>query len=185
MPPDATTGAIPTPTLADFTSVGMIVPALQSRDVAGVIQELAMVMQREGRVPDLLPFYHAALNREFLVSTGMEAGMAFPHARLPGLKDLSFAFGRSPIPLPWGGGSTRSVKLVFLIAVPATEATQQFLLLGGLARLSTADQLLEKLLSASDSAQIFGLFRQVSLRTVGKSSSLVSSPSTSTGAVAF
>ena len=73
-------------TLADFTSAGLIIPHLRGQDVATVIQELSQAMRRERRVPDLLPFYHAALNREFLVSTDMEAGMAFPHARLPGLQ---------------------------------------------------------------------------------------------------
>ena len=70
-------------TLADFTSGGLLVPRLRGRDAASVIQELSQVLQRETRIPDLLPFYHAALNREFMVSTNMEAGMAFPHARLP------------------------------------------------------------------------------------------------------
>src|SRR5262249_25450329 len=88
-------------TLADFTSPGMIIPQLRGQEAASVIQELGYAMQREGRVPDLLPFYHAVLNREFLASTDMEAGMALPHARLPGLKELAFAFGRSDRALLW------------------------------------------------------------------------------------
>ena len=70
-------------TLADFTTSELILPNLRGDDVATVIQELSRALQREKRVPDLLPFYHAALNREFLVSSDWEAGMAFPHARLP------------------------------------------------------------------------------------------------------
>jgi len=46
-------------TLADFTSPGMIIPHLRGQDATSVIQELSQSMQREGRVPDLLPFYHA------------------------------------------------------------------------------------------------------------------------------
>jgi len=98
-------------TLADFTSPGLIIPHLRGQDVASVIQELSQALQREGRVGDLLPFYHAALNREFLVSTDMEAGMAFPHARLPGLKELSFALGRSGEPLGWGANAECAVAL--------------------------------------------------------------------------
>jgi mannitol/fructose-specific phosphotransferase system IIA component (Ntr-type) len=130
-------------TLADFTSPGMIIPHLRGQDAANVIQELGQAMQREGRVPDLLQFYHAALNREFLVSTDMEAGMAFPHARLPGFKELSFAFGRSEEPLQWRNRGGRTVRMVFLFAVPATEATQYLLLISGLARLAQENQLLE------------------------------------------
>jgi mannitol/fructose-specific phosphotransferase system IIA component (Ntr-type) len=151
-------------TLADFTSPGLIIPGLRGKDVATVIQELSQALQRERRVPDLLPFYHAALNREFLVSTDMEAGMAFPHARLAGLNELSFALGRSPEPLAWGARAASSVRFVFLIAVPATESTQYLQLISALARLAKDSPLVEKIRAAHDTFQIFGVLQQVTLR---------------------
>jgi mannitol/fructose-specific phosphotransferase system IIA component (Ntr-type) len=69
--------------VADFTHEALIAPQLSELDTAGVIQELSPLLQQEARIPDLPPFYHAALNREFLVSTAMDYGMAFPHARVP------------------------------------------------------------------------------------------------------
>lgn len=152
-------------TLADFTSPGLIIPRLHGQDTATVIQELVQAMQREGRVPDLLPFYQAALNREFLGSTDMETGMAFPHARLSGLKDLSFALGRSDEPLAWGSRTIRSVRLVFLMMVPATDSTQYLWLISGLARLAKDRLLVEKLHAAQGTLQLVELLRQVELRT--------------------
>jgi mannitol/fructose-specific phosphotransferase system IIA component (Ntr-type) len=151
--------------LADFTSPGLIIPYLRGQDVAAVIQELAQALQREKRVPDLLQFYHAALNREFMVSSDMEAGLAFPHARLPGLKELSFAFGRSVAPLRWGPRAARSVRLIFLMAVPATDSTQYLMLVSGLARLTKEVRLVEKLQAAQDTFQILEVLQQVELRT--------------------
>jgi mannitol/fructose-specific phosphotransferase system IIA component (Ntr-type) len=165
MLPDTVTTPATSMTLADFTSPGLILPYLRGQDAASVIQELAQAMQRERRVPDLLPFYQAALNREFLVSTEMEAGMAFPHARLPGLKELSFALGRSDEPLLWGTRGARAVRLVSLIAVPATEATQHLLLISGLARLANENRLVEKLHAAQDTFQILDVLRRIKLRT--------------------
>jgi mannitol/fructose-specific phosphotransferase system IIA component (Ntr-type) len=159
---------LPTPnismTLAEFTNPGLIIPHLRGQDAASVIKELCQAMRREGHVPDLLPFYHTALNREFLVSTAMDAGMAFPHARLPGLKQLSFAFGRSDETLPWGRHGARAVRLVCLMAVPATEATQHLLLLSGLARLAKEDRLVQKLQAAQDTFQILEVLHQIKLR---------------------
>lgn len=151
-------------TLAEFTSPELIVPHLRGRDLPSIIQELSQPLQREARVPDLLPFYQAVLNREFLGSTDLEPGMAFPHARLPGLKELSFAFGRSDEPLDWGGKAGRSVRLVFLMAVPATDSTRYLLLISGLARLAKDPLLVEKLYRAADVVQIVELFRQVNVR---------------------
>ena len=149
--------------LADFTSPGLIIPHLRGLEAASVIQELSHVLQQEKRIPDLLPFYQAALNREFMASTDMEAGIAFPHARLPALKELTFAYGHSDQPLAWGAKA--SVRLVFLMAVPATDSTQYLLLVSGLARLAKDSRLVEKLHATRDAAQIFGLLRQVTLRT--------------------
>jgi mannitol/fructose-specific phosphotransferase system IIA component (Ntr-type) len=159
-------------TLAEFTSPGLIIPHLRGQEATSVIQELSQAMQREGRVPDLLPFYHAALNREFLVGTEMEGGMAFPHARLSGLKELSFAFGRSDEPLLWGTRGSRTVRSVFLLAVPATDSTQYLLLISGLARLAKQSQLMEKLQAAQDTFQILEVLQQVNLRTNSTSDTL-------------
>lgn len=151
-------------TLADFTSQGLVVPHLRGQDVASVIQELSQVLQREQRIPDSLPFYHAALNREFMVSTDMEAGMAFPHARLPTLKAVSFSLGRSDESLRWGTRAVGTVRLVFLLAVPATDSTQYLLLISGLARLARNHRLVEMLCEARDTFQIIEVLKQVELR---------------------
>jgi len=151
-------------TLADFTNPGLIVPHLRSRDATSVIHELSLAMHREGCVPDWLPFYHEALNREFLLSTDMESGMAFPHARLAGLKALTFAFGRSDEPFAWGPQLSHPVRMVFLLAVPATDAEHYLSLVSGLARLSGNAPLLETIRGAADSTEIIAAFRQVVLR---------------------
>jgi len=152
-------------TLADYTSASMIIPQLRGQDTASVIQELSQSLQLGKRVPDLLPFYHAALNQEFLVSSDMEAGMVFPHARLPGLKELSFAVGRSKSPLDWGAKNTYPVRLVFLIAVPATDSTQYLLLNSGFARLAKDSQLVAKVHAARDAFQMLEVFQQIKLQT--------------------
>jgi mannitol/fructose-specific phosphotransferase system IIA component (Ntr-type) len=151
-------------TLADFTSSGLVIPRLHGREVASIIQELSQALQREGRVSDWLPFFHAALNREFLVGTNMEMGMAFPHARMAGLKQLSFAFGRSDEPLAWSKRGAHSVRLVFLSAVPPSDSTQYLSLISGLARLAKDPRLLDRIHSAADTFQILEVFDEVKLR---------------------
>ena len=74
-------------TLADFTSPALIVPDLRGQDAAAVIQELSAALQREGRVTDLLQFYHSALNQEYLCSTVAEPGWAMPYALVKGLQE--------------------------------------------------------------------------------------------------
>lgn len=151
-------------TLADFTRSGLIIPHLVSRDASGVIHELSLALQRDGCIPDWLPFYQEALNREFLLSTDMEEGMAFPHARLPGLQRLAFAFGRSDASFAWGAGTTRPIRLVFLLAVPGNAADDYLPLVSGLTRLSTNLVALEDLRNAAMPEEIVSAFRRIELR---------------------
>lgn len=159
--------------LADFTSPGLLVPQLDARNATGVIQELCLVMAREGRVPDGTDLQQAVLKRESQSSSQMEADMAFPHARLPGLGELSFALGRSAAPLVWQSGGTPAVQLVFLLAVPADDAAGHLRLISGLSRLSRDARALAQLRTAQDAARMFKALQQV---TLAPASGRVNSP---------
>ena len=165
MSPSAMISTNPAPTLADFTSPGLILPQLRGRDASAVIQELSQVLQSEQRVPDLRLFHQTVLNRESLMSSDLEAGMAFPHARLPVLKKLSFAFGRSQQPINWSGQAGSKVQMVFLMAVPEDDSGQYLSLISGLARLAKDRRLVEKLLTAPDAVQMFAALQEIKLRT--------------------
>jgi mannitol/fructose-specific phosphotransferase system IIA component (Ntr-type) len=151
-------------TLADFTGPGLIVPCLRGQDAAAVIQELSAALQREGRVTDLLQFYHSALNREYLCGTVAEPGWAMPHALVKGLGKPWFALGRPATPMYWMKSDRHPVSLVFLFAVPETDARAYMNLIYGLARLSKSPHLVEQLLKASDTFEIFNVLKEVKLR---------------------
>ncbi|HUJ42735.1 MAG TPA: PTS sugar transporter subunit IIA [Opitutaceae bacterium] len=151
-------------TLADFTRPGLIFEHLDSQDAASAIHELSLALQREGCIPDWLPFYHEALNREFLLSTDTEAGVACPHARLAGLRELAFAFGRSDKAFAWGPGVTHPVRMVFLLAVPLADPEHYLALVAALARLAADDSLLETIRRAPDGASLMAAFGRVALR---------------------
>jgi mannitol/fructose-specific phosphotransferase system IIA component (Ntr-type) len=150
--------------LADYTQSGLILPQLRERDTAGVISELSQVLQRGGCVPDMLPFYHAALNQELLSSSALRCGLALPHARLSGVKRLQFALGRTPEPIVWGAGSAWPVQLVFLLAVPATDAAGYLHLLACLARLGQQPELLAELRAAESAEAILAVLERIRMR---------------------
>lgn len=151
-------------TLADFTQPELIVSDLSERDAAGAISVLSQALQREGCVPDVLPFYHAALNQELLTNSALECGIALPHARLHGIRQLRFAFGRAPLPIPWGPRGSVPADLVFLLAVPATDAAQYLNLLASLARLGQQPDLIADLRQGEDSAALLAVLERIRLR---------------------
>ncbi len=152
---------VKTATLADYSNQALMVPQLREPDSAGVIQELSQLLHRESYIPDLLPFYNAAMNREYLISTAMEYGMAFPHARVIGLERLSFALGKCGDHIAWGPKGAVPVDIVFLMAVPATDATGYLQLLSAVSRLSKNSELIYQLRSAQTPDAMFSVLNQV------------------------
>lgn len=156
-------------TLAQFTSPGLIVPRLRSRDAAAAIWELCLALQHEGRLKDSLPFYNTVMNHEFLGSTATSPGWALPHARIKGLSQLSFALGRSDPPLDWLGRGGQRVRMVFLFAVPETHSTTYLALISGLARLGQDPAGWESLLHAPDREAILNILGKIRLRQPNES----------------
>jgi len=152
--------------LADYTGQELIVPQLRERDTAGIISELSQVLQGQGELEDVLPFYQAALNQELLANSALDSGVAFPHARLSAVKRLQFAFGRTPEPVVWGGRRSWPVQLVFLLAVPATMVSGYLQLLSSLSRLGQQPELLAQLRSAETAEAIRAVLERITVRQV-------------------
>ena len=93
----------------------------------------------------------------------MAVGMAFPHARLAGLKQLSFALGRSDTPLSWSTKAARPVRLVFLWAVPENDAMQYLQVISGISRFAAQPERVEAVYAATDAAGMVEVFRQIPL----------------------
>jgi fructose PTS system EIIBC or EIIC component len=163
--PLAPANIIATPaSMADFTQPGLVLPHLLERDPAGIISELSHALQREGCLPDVLPFYHAALNQEWLGNSALDCGLAFPHARNAGVKKLQFAFGRAPEPVTWGPKGSRLVQLVVLVAIPATDSSNYLSLLAAIARLAQQPESLAELRAAETPELVLSVLRRMRTR---------------------
>ena len=150
--------------MLEYTRPELIVPHLRETDTAGIIGQLSEALQRQRVVPDLLPFYHAALNQELLHNSAVESGIAFPHARLAAVKQLQFSFGRTAVPVSWGVKGSWPVQFVFLVAVPASDSATYLQLLAGIARLSQQPEQLAELRKAKSAEDFLTVFERIRLR---------------------
>jgi mannitol/fructose-specific phosphotransferase system IIA component (Ntr-type) len=167
MPPFATPNMAAPASLADYTRRSLIVAQLRERDTAGIISELSHQLQQGGAVPDVLPFYQAALNQELLANSATECGLAFPHGRLGGIRRVQFALGRTPAPIIWGAKGSWPVQLIFLLAVPATDAACYLHVLASLAKLTEQPALLAELRAVESADAMLAVLQQVKLRQNG------------------
>lgn len=150
-------------TLADLTSASLVSPRLRGRTPADIVRELGALLRVQDRIPDLDAFSATVLRRENLASTLLLPGMAFPHGRLPHLRQLSLAVGRCEPPVNWGNLRPQPVHCVFLIAIPEEEVTQHLQLLASLARLGREESPRCALIEAATAEQILKALERIPL----------------------
>jgi PTS system fructose-specific IIC component len=136
-------------------------PGVRGDGAAEVLGQLSQLLHRQDCVPDALQFYHAAFNQELLSNSAHPCGLALPHARGAGIRRLQFALGRAAKPVTWFAKGSHPVRLVFLIAVPATDAVAYLHLLSALAGLAKQQAILRELLAAPGTREILTVLGRV------------------------
>ena len=123
-----------TMTVGDFTELSLLVPQLLGADQASAIHALSNRLQGARRIEDSLTFFQAALQRDYLSSSAIEGGVAFPHARGHGINRFSVALGLSK------EGDSLAGRLAgargVLIGVPSVDAQLYLAVVSALARQS-------------------------------------------------
>jgi PTS system fructose-specific IIC component len=97
------------------------------------IDRLVAVAAAAGRATDPAALRGDVAAREDLLPTGIEGGIAIPHARSAGIAAPTVVFGRTDAGLDWGAADGPA-HLVFLITVPEGAGNEHLALLASLSR---------------------------------------------------
>jgi fructose PTS system EIIA component len=125
---------VTTTDIASLVDPGLVVLQLEATDRRGAIEELTDRLVAAGRVTDRDGFVEAVWAREQETGgTGIESGIAIPHAKHPGVQRPSVAVGRAPGGIDFGAADALA-DLVFLIAAPAGADDVHVVVLAKLAR---------------------------------------------------
>jgi fructose-specific phosphotransferase system IIA component len=134
---------------------------LTSRDKESAIRELAELMRGKKEVVDLDKFIHDVYEREQLGSTAVGDGIALPHARSEGIRELIITFGRSSQGLDFEALDEKPVNLIFLIGTPKDDVGTYLKTLAHLSRLLKKENIRNRLLSANSSQEVIEIFKEV------------------------
>ena len=146
--------------IADILQPSMIVPELAARDKEALVKELSQLLCRgvDGLKGAADAVYKALIARERLGSTGVGESVAIPHAKIPGLTNLTAAFGRSQAGIPFDAIDSQPVRLVFVLLVPENSAGAHLKALARIARLLKSPSFRDRLLSLPDAASVYDAF---------------------------
>jgi len=91
---------------------------LEGKDKDSAITELVDLLAENGSLLDRDVVLEAVLLREQTRSTGIGSGIAIPHGKCSGVKELVMAIGIAADPIDFESIDKRPVKIIVLLASP-------------------------------------------------------------------
>ncbi len=145
--------------IAKLLSVENVVVGLEASSKKRVFEQAGILFEnRYGLARSLV--YDALFAREKLGSTGLGQGIAIPHGRIKGLKEVRAAFLRLASPVQFDAPDGKPVGYVFILLVPEAATEHHLQLLSELAQMFSDKAFRERLAAAPDAAATHGLFAQ-------------------------
>jgi nitrogen PTS system EIIA component len=147
--------------IIDFLAPTAIITELVGSTAEDVLAELCRPIAATTRI-DTQRLVEELQNRERLGSTGLGDGLAIPHAKVAGLRELVAGFGRSKAGIEFKAPDSRPTTLFFVLFAPTGGQARQGLHLNALARISRvfkSPTFRESLLNAKDAAEILRLIK--------------------------
>ena len=132
-----------------------------SRETA--IEKLASAMENHKFIKNADALVTAAMEREGILSTAMEGGVAMPHVRGVEGGALTLAMGVSKEGIDWDGDK---VHLIFLSAIPVAVSAFYLRLMSGLALSFSKSASREAALAAKDDAALWKVLVKATRNTV-------------------
>ncbi len=133
---------------------------LESTTKREVIKELIDILLASGDITEAELAFMDVMEREAKGSTGLEFGVAIPHAKTSTVKTLTMAIGIARNGIDFDSIDGRPARLFFLLLAPPDQSGPHIEALSEIARLMQSESFIRELLDAPDSAAVVRLFRE-------------------------
>jgi len=140
--------------ISRFSAESLTVPDLKATTGAEAIAELAAVMEQKNFVSGADKLVQSALEREAVLSTAMENGLAFPHVRGVEGGGLTLALGVSKKGVRFDDAGN-VVNIVFFITIPTAVSAFYLRLMSGLTETFLKEQNREAILTSETTEQLW------------------------------
>ncbi|MCL4221904.1 MAG: PTS sugar transporter subunit IIA [Phycisphaerales bacterium] len=143
--------------LLDILSPDCIRVPLHANEKKAVIDELVDLLAAQGKVTDAPALKEAVWSREQTRTTGIGHGLAIPHGKCSGLKDLAMAIGKPAGPLDFEALDSQPVRLVVLLASPPDRTSDHIQALARISKLMAVEELRERIYAAETADEVYNL----------------------------
>ena len=140
--------------ISRFSAESLMAPDLKGTTGAEVIAELATLMEQKNFVTGADKLVESALEREAVLSTAMENGLAFPHVRGVEGGGLTLSLGVSKKGVKFDDAGN-VCNIIFFITIPTAVSAFYLRLMSGLTETFLKEQNREMILAAETPEQLW------------------------------
>lgn len=146
--------------ISELLNDQLISVSLHTADKQGVIEKLVDLAVASGKITDRDSVLQAILEREKLMSTGLERGVAVPHAKTSAVSGLVLSLAVSREGIDFQSADGKPSHLFFLLLAPVAAAAPNIQALAQIARLTANSEFCKSIKSASSPQEALDIIRQ-------------------------
>lgn len=143
--------------LERFSSERLMMPRLTGETMEEVLAEICEKMEAEGFVEDKEMLLDKALEREAIISTAVDHGIAFPHVRGVEGGGLTLCVGIHKKGIKFNPEGSRLSRIFLFMAIPTAASAFYLKLVAGLAEVLHDKDVREEILKAKDPEELWEL----------------------------
>lgn len=140
--------------ISDILSEDMIMTEVKADTKRHLLAEIAAYAAEKNGLDKNIVF-EAILERENLGSTGYGNGVAFPHARINGLKQIVTGFARLNMPLDYDSADRKPVDMVAFMVSPENSGDDHLKTLAAFSRVLKNKDICQEIRTAKSVHEIY------------------------------
>ena len=133
---------------------------LAGNDKQSAITELVNTLDSSKQLIDKNEVLQAVMSRESTRSTGIGSGIAIPHGKCKGVKDLVMAIGISPQGIDFQSIDGKPVHIIVLLASPIDKTGPHIQALARISRLMLDEEFKNKLQNSPSAQKLYELISE-------------------------
>ena len=144
--------------LIDLISKNVVKTPLESKAKYEIVRELVELLRDAEEILNFEEVLRAVVSREEKGSTGLENGVAVPHAKTEAVDRLMLAVGVSPDGVDFGALDGEPSHLFFLLLAPPDQSGPHIEALAEIARMTRSRAFCRAIMSARSADEVVNLF---------------------------
>ncbi|ADK82202.1 PTS sugar transporter subunit IIA [Sediminispirochaeta smaragdinae] len=144
----------------DLIEPSVVQIPVRSKTKSEVLRELVDLLDKAGKLISADKALSALLDREAKGSTGLEEGIAVPHAKCDAVDQLTVAIGIAPDGIDFQAMDGKPSNLFFLLLAPPEQAGQHIEALSEIAKLTRSKSFCRLLLASQTPEEVVELFQE-------------------------